>query len=170
MKSQSNLKNFKIIYYPNSSFTLVTPLFISNLVLPIFCLLAFGLVFIIRDVDIYLFAMSLVSLGLVYRIWHLFDPINIIVADRSARCFKVRPRNILKRIFFREIVFSFQDIKQFVILIGSDHIFDSDRYIITAIQKDSSQIAFTHSTNKEVAQKVLELMQDALHWNQNKKS
>jgi len=76
----------------------------------------------------------------------------------------------LKRIFFREIVFSFQDIKQFVILIGSDHIFDSDRYIITAIQKDSSQIAFTHSTNKEVAQKVLELMQDALHWNQNKKS
>ena len=163
MELKSKLKGFKIVATPSPGFTLITPLFISTLFLPISFLIIIAYAVTIKDTGPYVFAFSVVFIGLSYRVWYIFDPINIIIADTSAHLFRVRPRNLLKRIFFKETIFPFQEIKEFIIQIGSDPpTLESDRYIITAIQKDSSKAAFTHSTNKEMAHQVLDLMQQTL--------
>jgi len=143
--------------------TIRTPLWIAHLFLPILVFTALLYSFTLDGGAVYLFPILAVCLALLYRIWKLFDPINIITADKKQRVVLIRTRNIIKRALTKTNQIAFSKIKNFSITQERDTLMEPTRFIITARTSEGDIAILTHTTKKRVAENLVAILHKATY-------
>ncbi len=135
-----------------------TPIFISHMTLPLFFLFAFVWMTVSITTTAYIVPLIIMFAFLLYRIWQLFEPINIIKINKPDKCFFVIPINLFKRIIIKKYTIPFTDIIKFTTAEGPEFMLEKTRYIISANLKDSSTIPCFQTTNKAISNEILEFL------------
>lgn len=150
----SDLKNLNN-YKNDSLLKISTPLFNSSLILPCVFVIAVIWMIISDPSTIYIFPLILLLVFLIYDLWKLFEPINAIKINTTQKFFILITRNQLKRLFNRSSRIFFSEIKEFMVSEASGYFYESKRYVISVILKDSTNIVFTQTLKKTTAQEIL---------------
>jgi len=93
----------------------------------------------------------------------LFDPINIITADKKQRVVLIRKRNIIKRALTKTNQIAFSKIKNFSITEERDILMEPTRFIITARTSEGDIAILTHTTKKRVAENLVAILHKATY-------
>lgn len=140
-----------------------TPPFIPHMFLPFILFIAIIWTIVSDPRTVYIFPLILFFALVTYQIWQLFEPVKIIIVDKTNKSFIVIYRNPIKNLFTKNIVLLFNDVKMFLVSEGPEIILEKPRFIISAILKDSTSISFFQTTKKPVAEKVLDFLNNTLH-------
>ncbi len=159
MEKATQFGHFRILTAPNL-IVIKTPLWITHLFLPVFMLMAILCALTFSSVTPYIFAFAVVLVGLLYKIWIIFKPINIISIDKQHNRFLIRSRNYFQRFIDKQQQLEFSEISQFTIKEGPEFFYDPTRYIIIAIKKDDNEVVFTHTVNKNLAETLIQFFQN----------
>ncbi len=145
-------KNLKKTKYDN--LTVIKTPFIQHLLLPIFFAIVITWVFVSGQSSYYAFPLMILLIFLIYKIWILFESINVIKIYKEESFFIVTPRNIIKRIVVRGIKIYFQEIKKFEVKAGPEIMLENERSIIYAVLNDSTNILLHQQLRKLLSMKL----------------
>lgn len=136
--------------------SITTPVFISNMILPLFFVLSIIWVLVKTPDTPYFFPLIVVLAFITYRIWQLFEPVNIILVNKKTKLFELTSRNPIKRVFIKKTTIPFTEIRKFIISDGSEFVRERPRYIISVILKDSITIPCLQTSKKIIAEEALD--------------
>lgn len=138
-----------------------TPL-ISHLLMTSFFVLALSWVIIAGKSSFYIFPLLILLTFFLYKLWVLFEPINIIKINKGDGFFVLISRNLLKRLFAKSNKIYFNTIEKFEITEGPEVVLEGTRFIISAVLKDSSNIFFSSTSKKTMAKEMVDSLSQTI--------
>lgn len=149
----SSFKNDKIIA-GDSIIEIRTPILYFALLLPVTLFVGAITMLFFEKTGINI-ALSIVAFIIsFFMLWNIYEPVNKLKIDRGKKYFTISSRIPIKYIFITKKEIQFTDITRFIINEYYNFGTKDHRYIVKASLKDSSQIPFTQSENKETAQNI----------------
>lgn len=153
------LSNLKDLGKGNTdSLVVITTPFVQHLLIPALLILSFTWLIVSGQSSFYILPLLIVSILLMHKFWVLFESINIIRINKSDKLFVLISRNLIKRLFVRNKTIYFNNIQKFVLTEGPEIIHEPTRFIISAELKDSSNIFFSSTSKKILANEMMEFL------------
>lgn len=122
--------------------------------MPAFLILALSWVLLIGKAFAYIIPLIILLNFLIYQLWELFGPINIIKINMRDKFFMLISRNLVKRFFAKNRKIYFNEIKEFAVTEAPEIMMEPRRFIISVVLKDSTNILFTSTSKQILAQQI----------------
>lgn len=139
-----------------------TPAFISHMLIPTIILTGLLVAFFFNLNNPLNYWIIIFILFIIYKLWTLFEPNNRIKIDKTNNSLILISRNPFKRVIQKRVIIPITSIKEINIQEGREIMLEGERYIVCALLKDAAIIPVAQTSNKNLANKIVESIRGTL--------
>ena len=139
--------------FDNSKSYIKSPILYDRLIVPVTMIIGFLWLIIFKFSTSFVIPVTALIAYFIFSVWKQLEPANLIRINKESQSFILVPRNLLKRLLFKNKTISFAGLQTFMMKETSEIILDGRRYIVFGVLKGGVEIPFYHSEKESAANK-----------------